>query len=118
MLPSKDVRAMALRACPPWEKPVSVDLEEFSFLWIVNNFSTLSGLSEIRSPVFRGGGPTKTTAVLFVLLVAGDYGDFEGEDPVPVRANYQVSILDAGGQPAKKSGGEDKPTAEFKSSGT
>ncbi|ODM90163.1 hypothetical protein Ocin01_16519 [Orchesella cincta] len=74
-LPSRNVRAMVLRACPPWEKLVQLLIYPRRKLDVIDFYS------------FR------------LLLV--DYGDFE-RDPGPVRANYQVSILDAGGQPAKK----------------
>ncbi|ODM87112.1 TD and POZ domain-containing protein 2 [Orchesella cincta] len=105
----------------------SVDLEEFSFLWNVNNFSILSGLSEIRSPVFRGGGPNQNYGWQLVIyprrkldviefytfyLSLVDYGDFEG-NPGSSESKFSSLHSRRWWRTSCKKRRDDKPTAEF-----
>ncbi|ODM87775.1 Protein roadkill [Orchesella cincta] len=120
ILPSQDARAMVLRACPRGETPVwiwrsshfsgtSITFQSSADYLLGNKISCLSWRRQLCDLSRR-----KLDVIEFYTFYLSlvDYGDFQGNSG-PVRANFQVSILDASGEPSKKSAADDKPTAEF-----
>ncbi|ODM89142.1 BTB and MATH domain-containing protein 43 [Orchesella cincta] len=94
-----------------------VEKDPFSFLWVVNNFSSLNKLAEVKSPVFRGGHKNNYGQLsmnpsnkfdnveycsFYVSLVTMEKGKTAAG---PVRATFQISLLNADGRPVVETGG-------------
>jgi len=113
----------AKRRCPSYDSmegvslgvgETNIELDVFSFKWTISNYSVLSDWNKIISPVFRGGVNNNHAwkldlrpkmkfdevehLVLYLDLYDENGGD-EGLEGTPVKAHFQLFILNADGQP-------------------
>ncbi|CAL8114678.1 unnamed protein product [Orchesella dallaii] len=102
--------------------------QEFSFLWKLEEFSTMVGRKELKSPVFLENAPAQHKwqlkvnpknnidgAEFFGLnLILTDFG--KGHDPTveKINAKFEFSILNSEGNPLFKHGGATMAPREFK----
>ncbi|CAL8120782.1 unnamed protein product [Orchesella dallaii] len=112
-----------------------VEQEVFSFLWTVKNYSVLSEMAIIKSPIFTGGPKTnhgwqlvlypkrkvEDVEYLSIFLRLNDYGDGVDSADRAVKATVQFYLLNADGRAVRtfKSCGTsgDNTPLEFKKAG-